>query len=138
VVLMIIFSPKSKECQIMNFEEFKQKAMQEVRSKNFMNLIDDWEKHIIHKDFADDAYGTSYYGTIYYADKTFNNELTIRIYSFSYHEFLNTASFGCTECSLYKEEIDVISKLSQCFDANKARFFDCTLDAYHGTGAEVK
>ena len=56
---MILFPQMSKECKKMTFEEFQQKAMQEVRSKNYMNLIEDWEKHIIFKDFE----GVSLYGS---------------------------------------------------------------------------
>lgn len=141
---MMLSMKTSKECPKMTFEEFKQEVLHVVRSRNHMGLIDDWEKHIIYKDFSfynlsGTTYcGNVYYGTIYYADKTFKNELTIRIYTFSYLEISGTASIDCTECSLFKEEITSICKLSQCFDANKSRFFDCTLDAYHNAGMEVK
>lgn len=136
---MLLFPPKSEECTKMSFKEFKNRVMQEVRSKNHKDLIDEWEKHIIFKDFEGvSLYGSTFFGTIYYADKTAMNELTIRIYAFSYHEISDAASFSCTECSLYKEEIDTICKISQCFSASKESYFGYTLDSYHSAGMEVK
>ncbi|HZJ68506.1 MAG TPA: hypothetical protein VFD28_00665 [Candidatus Eisenbacteria bacterium] len=129
---MTFFTRSREECQRMTFEEFINKVKDIVREKNYMNLIGDWEKHIIHSDFSDKSssiYGSMYYGTIYFANteftKTLENPLKITLYTFSYCGTEYSANLKCTECSLYKKEIEAISKLSQCFNAEENRFFNC-------------
>lgn len=130
---MVIYTEKKEDCSMMTLEEFKNKVLQHIRKANHLVLVDTWEKHIIFKEFQEShTYGTSYYATVFFAKEIQKNEPTICIYQFSYYEYSDkSASFCYGDNSLYKEEIDVISKFAQCFNLNKGRYFGCALDDFH-------
>lgn len=127
---MSIFIENGESCERMSFEEFQAKVMNVVRHKNYMDMVDSWEKHVIFKDFHKGQHN-DYYATVYYADKDFENkDFHVTIYNFTYNDINNKCSFDCVDGTLNKDEIQAISRLSNCFARNKDRFFDCMLEDY--------
>jgi len=133
MVRMVIYTEKGEDCSRMSLEEFKNKVLQHVRKSNYLDLVESWESHVIYKEYQEsNVCGTSYYGTVFFADETHKSEPVIRIYQFSYHENSdNTAFFYYGDSSIYKEEIEAINKFLQCFNANKGRYINCALDDFH-------
>ncbi|MCX7773614.1 MAG: hypothetical protein N2376_10940 [Clostridia bacterium] len=132
---MSLFIDEETSCEKMSFEEFQQKVLATVRTKNHMDLVNSWEKHIIFKELKSGTAPSSdirlFYATVYYADEIFRkDEFKVKIYNFKYHEHDDYRRFSCTEGDLYKEELQAITRISNCFSRNKGRFFDCTLDDY--------
>ena len=132
---MSIFIDEEVKCEKMSFEEFQQKVLDTVRTKNHMGMVNAWDKHIIFQEFKPGSGPPSdislYYATVYYADEIYKkDEFKITIYNFTYYEHNDYRTFSCTEGDLYKEEIQVITRISNCFSRNKDKFFDCILDDY--------
>jgi len=126
----MIFIKSSEECKKMSFKEFQSKALSTVRQKNHMNLVEDWEDHITFREFDKGDYDT-YYATIHYADSIkMEKEFKLCIYDFSYFNHKDYSQFSCVEGNLYKEEIQAITALTNCFNRNKDIFFHSILTDY--------
>ncbi len=132
---MSIFIDEETKCEKMSFEEFKQKVLDTVRTKNHMDMVNSWEKNIIFQEFQQGSGPPSdislYYATVYYVDEIYKkDEFKVKIYNFTYYEHDDYRTFSNTEGDLYKEEIQAIVRISNCFSRNKGRFFECALDDY--------
>lgn len=139
--MTIITESVNEVCKRMTLEDFKEKCTGHVRNANHMNLVDTWEKHIIYQAYEKGSSIIdglqSFYCNIYYADETYRETPLINVYLFSYHDLYlmdDSGTFICEDGSLYEESILAISKFFTCFNANKNRFFDHTLDVFHNTG----
>lgn len=127
---MSIFTEANEKCKKMTFDEFRSKVMDTVRQKNYMDLIVGWEKHITFSKF-DKGYNDDFYASIHYADSIHKDkEFKMTLYSFSCHIYENSSQFYCLEGHLFREELQAITELTNCFYRNNNRFFEAVLDDY--------
>lgn len=127
---MIIFASSKDKCKRMNFKEFQAKVLDTVRHKNHLGLVENWENHIAYKNFnkRDPEFWKA---TIHFADEAHkDSEFKISIYEFYYSNHHDLPYFSYTECCLYKEELEAITKLTNYFNQNRNHFFDSILDDY--------
>ena len=90
---MSIFTQDGESCEKMSFDEFQTRVMAAVREKNYMGLVESWDKHIIFKEFRQGQHN-NFYATVYYADRTFEDKaFSITIYNFSYYDIRGSYPF---------------------------------------------
>lgn len=127
---MSLFTESSEKCGKMAFEEFQAKVLDKVRQKNYMDLVENWEKNITFSKF-DKGHYDSFYATIHYAKEIYQyKELEIMLYSFSCNNYEDSSLFYCLEGTLRGNELQALAKLTNCFNQNKNHFFEATLDDY--------
>lgn len=135
---MSIFFNYRDYCKAMTYKEFQTKVLDTVKQKNHMGLIENWEKHITFIKF-DKRDPERWIATIHFADEILkDNDFKYIIYDFSYSNHNNYPLFSYTECHLYSEELEAITKLTNCFNQNKNHFFDSILNDYQKEMVSLK
>lgn len=95
-----------REIRGLSYEEFCNEALQFARNKLHLGLVDNWEKHIIFKDFHNND-DNSYFADIYMAEESYaQNTYFIVCYHIWYVSSAERLSFE--EYRIYRKAIQAI------------------------------